>query len=162
MHKQKITHRDLKPENLLCQYNDDGSFDIKLTDFGFATAFKADQKMSLSLGSPLYMSPELCAEKEYDHRVDVWAVGVIGYILLSGMPPFFGKSKDQIYHAIINSKVSFDNSVWDNISEEAIDFVKGCFIKDFSQRPEVDDLLNHKWLEEAFEKSNTVDPKTQL
>ena len=69
---------------------DSEKVNVKLTDFGFATTFKAGEKLDLSLGSPLYMAPELVEEKEYDNRVDVWSVGVIAYILLSGMPPFHG------------------------------------------------------------------------
>ena len=67
MHERQITHRDMKPENLLCEVEDDNKkINVKLTDFGFACFFKAGQKLDLSLGSPLYMAPELCAEEEYD------------------------------------------------------------------------------------------------
>ena len=101
MHSQGITHRDLKPENLLCEPSDGNQeINVKLTDFGFACFYQKDQKLELSLGSPLYMAPELCAEEEYDQRVDVWSTGVIAYILLSGMPPFVGQSKEKIYASI--------------------------------------------------------------
>ena len=100
MHKKNITHRDLKPENLLCEKTDDGQISVKLTDFGFACTFQPGQKLSLSLGSPLYMAPELCAETDYNEKVDVWSAGVIAYILITGKPPFIGKSKDQIYDKI--------------------------------------------------------------
>jgi serine/threonine protein kinase len=84
--QQGIVHRDVKPDNLLISANGH----IKLTDFGFATKFKKGEKLDLSLGSPLYMAPELVLEEDYDNRVDVWSAGVIAYILLSGMPPFIG------------------------------------------------------------------------
>ena len=87
-------HRDLKPENLMCEETDDGKIVIKLTDFGFATHFDPDQPQTLSLGSPLYMAPELCLERQYDKKVDVWAVGVILYVLLTGCAPFSGTSKE--------------------------------------------------------------------
>ena len=80
--------------------DDNKKISVKLTDFGFACFFKPDAKLELSLGSPLYMAPELCAEEEYDQRVDCWSTGVIAYILLTGMPPFVGKDKDGIYSAI--------------------------------------------------------------
>ena len=96
-----MMHRDLKPENLLVQDSADSNrINVKLTDFGFATSFKKGEKQDLSLGSPLYMSPELVKEEEYDNRVDIWSTGVITYILLSGMPPFIGNDKDGIYNAI--------------------------------------------------------------
>lgn len=84
MHKQNVTHRDLKLENLMCTSEDAKDFQIKLTDFGFATFFDPKSKMALTLGSPLYMAPELCKMKEYDERVDIFSLGTIVYIMLSG------------------------------------------------------------------------------
>ena len=84
MHQKNITHRDLKPENLLCELSDDSEISVKLTDFGFACHYRSDEKLTLSLGSPLYMAPELCAEVEYDEKVDVWSSAVILYILITG------------------------------------------------------------------------------
>ena len=95
MHKKNIMHRDLKPENLLCEENaDDVNNDeiyVKLTDFGFATKYDPNNKQTLSLGSPMYMAPELVKEEPYDYKVDCWATGVITYILLTGAPPFYDR-----------------------------------------------------------------------
>jgi serine/threonine protein kinase len=82
-------HRDLKPENILCEENaddlDNNNIWIKLTDFGFAIKYDPDHpQQTLSLGSPLYMAPELVREIAYDNKVDVWSVGVITFILMSG------------------------------------------------------------------------------
>ena len=97
-------HRDLKPENLLVQDSSDSNrIDVKLTDFGFATSFKKGEMQDLTLGSPLYKSPELVREEKYDNRVDIWSTGVITYILLCGKPPFIENNKtdiDGIYEAI--------------------------------------------------------------
>ena len=68
-----------------------------MTDFGFARVFNPDEGLSDVLGSPLYMAPEIIKEIKYDFRVDVWSVGIIAYILLSGGPPFRGKSKAEIF-----------------------------------------------------------------
>lgn len=97
MHGLNIMHRDLKPENLLCEKNDDGQVMVKLTDFGFATYFDPDKPQTLSLGSPLYMAPELCNETQYDNKVDVWATGIITFALLTGTAPFSGRNKQEIY-----------------------------------------------------------------
>lgn len=102
-----ISHRDLKPENLLCEDGDENTITVKLTDFGFACFFTPGEKKDLSLGSPLYMAPELCSEDEYDKRVDVWSTGVITYVLLSGQPPFLGNSKEEIYKAVIKNEHKF-------------------------------------------------------
>ena len=100
MHGQQIMHRDLKPENIMCEESESGELVVKLTDFGFATYYDPDQPQTLSLGSPLYMAPELCNESEYNHKVDVWALGVITYVLLTGTAPFMGRTKDEIYNQI--------------------------------------------------------------
>ena len=90
-------HRDLKPENIMCEESEDGQLVVKLTDFGFATYYDPDQPQTLSLGSPLYMAPELCNETQYDNKVDVWATGIITFALLTGTAPFSGRNKQEIY-----------------------------------------------------------------
>jgi len=72
------------------------NFTVKLTDFGFACFFDPSHKMDLSLGTPLYMAPELINDKEYDEKVDVWALGCIVYILLTGSPPFGGDNREEM------------------------------------------------------------------
>ena len=81
------------------------------------------------LGSPLYMAPEIVQEQAYDAKVDIWSVGVIAHIMLSGRPPFFGKSKQEIYKAIVNKKPDFGR-VLDSLSPEAIQFTMKCLKKD--------------------------------
>ena len=85
-------HRDLKPENLLCEEDDDGEIVIKLTDFGFATRFGEERKETIQVGSPLYMAPELYDQVEHNNKVDIWATGVMTYVLLTGSPPFDGRN----------------------------------------------------------------------
>mmetsp|Transcript_8981 Transcript_8981/g.6320 ORF Transcript_8981/g.6320 Transcript_8981/m.6320 type:complete len:87 (+) Transcript_8981:658-918(+) len=86
MHKRNIVHRDLKPENIMCQLDD--SFTVKLTDFGFASYIDPDKKTKLFCGSPLFIAPEIILGKRYDYKVDIWSIGVILYLLLSGKTPF--------------------------------------------------------------------------
>jgi len=121
MHKANITHRDMKLENLLCQ-NDD-SLNVKITDFGFACHFDPNQDMNLSLGSPLYMAPEIVDHKPYNNSVDIWSIGVITYIILSGKPPFSGPSKDDIFNSIRYNEPYFGGSTWGNLSDDAKNFV---------------------------------------
>ena len=132
-------HRDLKPENLLCEQNDEGKFMIKLTDFGFATHFSETRKHHLSLGSPLYMAPELCREQSYDNKVDVWAVGVIVYVLLTGKPPFSGRSKEEIYRKICRNEP--DQTKLANASDQAKTIIEACLKKNPAERPTMSDLL---------------------
>ena len=86
----KISHRDIKLENVLC----DGEV-VKLTDFSFAAHFKPNEQFELPLGTPHYMSPEIVCQEEYDHRCDTWAVGILTYILLFGVPPFNSVKNDR-------------------------------------------------------------------
>ena len=99
MHEKSIMHRDLKLENILCEEQqptnqtskENSKIIVKLTDFGFATHYDpiSDKKLS-PLGSPHYMAPEVIRYDAYDHKVDVWAVGIIAFILLRGERPFNG------------------------------------------------------------------------
>ena len=94
MHKQNIIHRDLKPENILIESDKI----VKLADFGFAVLNKGGEGgQTRVLGSPLYMAPEIIRGESYGSAVDIWAVGVITCILLTGRPPFYGKSKRAIF-----------------------------------------------------------------
>ena len=136
MHNLNIMHRDIKPENLLCEQNDNGDIVIKLTDFGFATHFNEDSKHTLSLGSPLYMAPELCNGTKYDSKVDVWSVGVIVYVLLAGTWPFCGQKKDEIYRKINQDPVDYSKLLI--ASDSVKDFIAACMQKDPESRPTID------------------------
>ena len=89
-----VTHRDLKLENIMVEIEKkaDGTAEIicKVTDFGFAVAMDPSGKETLSLGTPSYMAPEIVLRKAYDKSVDIWALGVMVYVILTGMPPFRG------------------------------------------------------------------------
>jgi serine/threonine protein kinase len=88
LHSKCIAHRDLKLENLLFMSENQENLYVKLIDFGFASKFNPDEGMTLVLGSPLYMAPELVNRQAYSEKVDVWALGCITYLLLSGQTPF--------------------------------------------------------------------------
>ena len=88
MHKQKIMHRDLKPENIL--YDNESKL-LKIIDFGTAKEFEENEKQKLLVGTPYYIAPEVI-NGDYNEKCDVWSCGVILFILLSGTPPFGGKS----------------------------------------------------------------------
>jgi calcium-dependent protein kinase len=98
MHKKNIVHRDIKPENILMESKDIANLNIKITDFGFAKCYDPREGgLNESLGSPMYMAPEIIKNLPYDTKVDIWSLGVVSYILLSGKPPFTGKTKQDIF-----------------------------------------------------------------
>ena len=113
MHKQNYLHRDLKLENVMVdvQKKEDGSNEIvcKLTDFGFAMILEQNQKTKQKLGTPRYMAPELVSGKRYDSKVDLWALGVLAYILLSdGKFPFEGRSIMALNNSIRTARPNYD------------------------------------------------------
>jgi serine/threonine protein kinase len=99
MHKKNIVHRDIKPENVLLESNDMSKLVVKITDFGFAKCYDPQGFDGLEdvLGSPLYMAPEIVKKLKYDTKVDIWSLGILSYIIISGKPPFPGKNKDEIF-----------------------------------------------------------------
>ena len=80
---------------------------LKLTDFGFATFLNPAKGETQVLGSPLYMAPEIVSQQTYNSKVDIWSIGVLTHILLSGCPPFFGKTKQDIYKSILEGHPKF-------------------------------------------------------
>lgn len=100
------------------------------------------------------MAPELVDEIKYDNRVDVWAFGVITYILLSGLPPFGGGSKDEIYESILHKKPDFSSAHWNKVSKPCINFITQCLQKDYTLRPNFSELLNHEWIKSKKENAN--------
>ena len=92
--------------------------------------------MDLILGTPLYMAPELCSEAdEYDLKVDVWSIGCITHLLLTGKLPFDGESVDEIKSKVVNHELNFEEELWLKVSKLAIEFIKKCLNKEANNRP---------------------------
>lgn len=102
----------------------------------------------MEVESPLYLAPELCEDKEYDERVDVWSLGVIIFTLLSGQPPFGGESKEEIQWNIVNAELVFDPDAWERVSSNATDFCLKCLNRNWQERPRVEQLFEHAWIKE--------------
>ena len=142
-HANDLVHKDLKPENILLEKKKDiGS--IKIIDFGTAQKFEKDKKMTEVIGTPYYVAPEVL-EGSYDEKCDIWGVGVIMFILLSGVPPFNGKDDDAILRAVKKGKYEFRPDKWNNVSSEAKDLISLMLILDPDQRISASDALEHEW-----------------
>ena len=117
----------MKPENILLVSKDKDNFEIKISDLGFAQEFDKNGKgMTLVLGSPLYMAPELINRAPYTEKIDVWSLGVITYQLLSGKTPFESRNLKKIDWNILNKDVKFQNTkteTWSDISDNAKHFI---------------------------------------
>ena len=145
-HKQNIVHRDLKPENILLEANKE--FDqIKIIDFGTSLVYSPERNLDEKLGTPYYIAPEVL-NKNYNEKCDIWSAGVITYILLSGMPPFNGQSDQDIMNKVRAGQFSFDDRVWQTISENAKSFIRSLLTYDVSARPSAETALMHPWLTE--------------
>lgn len=145
-HDKGIVHRDLKPENILLVSR--SSSPIKLADFGLATYIKPGQTLHVTVGSPFYIAPEVLAGG-YNQAADVWSAGVILYILLSGMPPFWGKTKSTIFDAVRAANLCFHSDIWDHISVSAKDLISGMLCFDPSKRLTAAQVLAHSWTTET-------------
>ncbi|XP_063238454.1 serine/threonine-protein kinase fused [Bacillus rossius redtenbacheri] len=139
LHSHRILHRDLKPQNVLMA----ASGTAKLCDFGFARNMSAGTHVLTSIkGTPLYMAPELVAERPYDHAADLWSLGCVVYELLVGYPPFCTTSILHLVHLIKNEQVLWPGFV----SPECKDFLQGLLEKDPSKRLSWPELLEHPYL----------------
>jgi calcium-dependent protein kinase len=105
-HERHLVHRDLKPENILLDRSAGKNLSIKIIDFGTAKAFVPDSKMHQLLGTPFYIAPEVLMG-DYNEKCDVWSCGVILYILLSGTPPFFGKTDKEVMRAVKKGQFTY-------------------------------------------------------
>ncbi|XP_068940659.1 serine/threonine-protein kinase DCLK3 [Petaurus breviceps papuanus] len=161
MHDQKIVHRDLKPENLLVQRNPDKSSTLKLADFGLAK--HVVKPLFTVCGTPTYVAPEILSEKGYGLEVDMWAAGVILYILLCGFPPFRSQERDQeeLFAIIQQGHFDFLSPYWDNISEAAKDLVRQLLVVDPKKRYTAHQVLEHPWIK-ATGKASPVRLQAQV
>eukprot|EP00727_Mastigamoeba_balamuthi_P004402 m51a1_g13960 putative myosin light chain (392) ;mRNA; f:952637-954663 len=124
MHQQNIAHRDLKPENVLLQYTSRGT-EIKISDFGLAKDFGIEA-MRTVCGSPDYVAPEVLFGNEYGCPCDVWSLGVMLYVLLSGYLPFHDSSQsfEELYDRISRADFSFDKPIWDRVGEQPKEMIR--------------------------------------
>ena len=143
-HNNGIAHRDLKPENLL--YLKEGSEEdnpIKIADFGLSQSINLKKMLSSKVGTSYYISPETLAGN-YNEKCDIWSIGIILYILLSGEPPFNGPSDGIILAKIKTYKYNFPESKWKNISIEAKDLILKMLIQE-DKRLSASQVLQHPW-----------------
>ncbi|XP_074469899.1 serine/threonine-protein kinase DCLK3 [Sebastes fasciatus] len=146
MHCKSIVHRDLKPENLLIEHVDAGICRLKLGDFGLAMV--VTEPVFTICGTPTYVAPEILCETGYGVAVDVWALGVILYILLCGFPPFRSRDRDQeeLFGLIKQGQLHFLSPYWDTISEDARGLVRALLQPDPTVRLTAEQTLLHPWV----------------
>ncbi|EED92104.1 predicted protein, partial [Thalassiosira pseudonana CCMP1335] len=143
LHKCNIVHRDIKPENVLFATKQRDS-QIKLIDFGLSQIHKVgDPLMTEAVGTPYYMCPEQLT-RNYDRSCDLWAIGVVTFILLAGHPPFAGDDSE-IFRAIRSGHYVYYPERWRGISDGAKHFVDSLLNRDPKERPTATEALEHLW-----------------
>ncbi|CAO1944689.1 unnamed protein product [Urochloa humidicola] len=152
-HSLGVIHRDLKPENFLLLSKDENA-PLKATDFGLSVFFKQGEVFKDIVGSAYYIAPEVL-KRSYGPEADIWSIGVILYILLCGVPPFWAESEHGIFNAILRGQVDFSSDPWPRISPIAKDLVKKMLTTDPRKRISAYDVLNHPWIKEDGEAPDT-------
>ncbi|XP_058985874.1 serine/threonine-protein kinase GL21140 isoform X2 [Musca domestica] len=146
LHSMSIVHRDIKPENLLVELDDSGNVIVlKLADFGLAC--EVTEPLYAVCGTPTYVAPEILMETGYGLKIDVWAAGIILYILLCGFPPFVSPDNQQepLFDAIISGIYEFPDPYWSGIGNGVRDLIANMLQSDPDVRFTSEDILDHYW-----------------
>ncbi|XP_076747633.1 calcium/calmodulin-dependent protein kinase type II delta chain isoform X19 [Maylandia zebra] len=146
IHQHDIVHRDLKPENLLLASKMKGAA-VKLADFGLAIEVQGEQQAWFGFaGTPGYLSPEVLRKDPYGKPVDIWACGVILYILLVGYPPFWDEDQHKLYQQIKAGAYDFPSPEWDTVTPEAKNLINQMLTINPAKRITADQALKHPWV----------------
>ncbi|CAM0942639.1 unnamed protein product [Alopecurus aequalis] len=159
-HSLGVMHRDLKPENFLLKDkgDDNDNINLKAIDFGLSVFFKPGQIFSDVVGSPYYVAPEVLC-KHYGPEADVWTAGVIVYILLSGVPPFWAETQQGIFDAVLKGAIDFDSDPWPTISDSAKDLIRKMLRSPPVDRITAHQVLCHPWIiENGVAPDKPLDP----
>uniref|UniRef100_A0A0N5AAL1 Protein kinase domain-containing protein n=1 Tax=Syphacia muris TaxID=451379 RepID=A0A0N5AAL1_9BILA len=147
IHSKHIVHLDIKPENIMCVSQTSNR--IKLIDFGLAQYYDGSSNLLFMAGTPEFVAPEVVKYEPLDFHTDMWSIGVITYILLSGISPFLGETLVETYCAVGKGEWEFDEECFEGISNEAKDFITKLLVYDQKQRMLPADCLQHPWIVQA-------------
>lgn len=145
LHDRNIAHLDLKPQNLLLSLQDCCD-DIKLCDFGISKVLMPGVSVREILGTVDYVAPEVLSYEPIGLSTDIWSVGVLAYVLLSGFSPFGADDKQQTFLNISQCTLSFEPEHFEDVSSAAIDFIKSALIVNPRNRPNIHEMLDHPWI----------------
>ncbi|XP_057698166.1 myosin light chain kinase 3 isoform X2 [Corythoichthys intestinalis] len=144
MHRMYILHLDLKPENILCVSR--ATNKIKIIDFGLARRYKPREKLKVNFGTPEFLAPEVINYEFVSFPTDMWSLGVITYMLLSGLSPFLGDDDNETLNNILACQWNFEEEEFTDVSEEAKDFITRLLVKSKNWRMSATESLRHPWL----------------
>ena len=146
MHSFGVVHRDLKPENVLMTSTDEDS-DIRILDFGLSKILGPYEKCDEPYGTLTYCAPEIIVDEPYSKPVDLWSLGVMTYLMVSGKLPFNSEDENEIARQVVYDEPNYTrNPIWKTISAECLDFIKRLLDKDQNKRMTIKEVLEHKWI----------------
>ncbi|XP_071952738.1 death-associated protein kinase 1-like [Antedon mediterranea] len=160
LHSKNICHLDLKPENIMMQSAN--CTKIKLIDFGLSRLLSSEEEIRTMLGTPEFIAPEVVNYEPLGCATDMWAIGVITYILLSGASPFLGDDQQETYQNIACVDYEFDDEYFSGTSELAKDFIMKLLVKDCSKRSTVEECLQHPWIKPVSEEQDEIRRQSQV
>jgi serine/threonine protein kinase len=152
MHRQKIVHH-LKPENIMCHTRT--SHEIKIIDFGLAKKL-TDVPVCVLFGTPEFVAPEIINYEPIGTETDMWSLGVICYVLLSGLSPFMGETDAETFANITRAYYDFDDDAFNAVSQNARDFISSLLVKRKENRMSAEESLKHRWLDPSSHKETVV------
>lgn len=144
-HSNGIIHRDVKPENLLLASKEKGA-SVKLADFGLAVEAMDGKHYYGFAGTPGYLSPEVLRKEPYSYAVDIWACGVVLYILLVGYPPFWDDDQRRMFELIKRGKYEYPSPEWDSVTTAAKELIDKMLTLDQNKRITAEEALKHPWI----------------
>lgn len=145
MHSQQVVHLDMKPENILCVSKTGNR--IKLIDFGLARQLNLNESLRVMFGTPDFAAPEVLAYDIVSFATDMWSVGVICYVLLSGLSPFMGNNDIETMANVTKATYDFDDKAFEPISDLAKDFISKLLVREQGKRLKPNECLQHPWLQ---------------
>ncbi|XP_017120303.1 serine/threonine-protein kinase PLK4 [Drosophila elegans] len=159
IHGNGIVHLDLKPENILVLTQKGNR--IKIIDFGLARKFDPDKRLRVLFGTPEFVAPEVVNFDCISYGTDMWSVGVICYVLISGLSPFMGENDIETMSNVTIAKYDFEDECFNGISPECLDFIAKLLAKDLGTRMTAAECMKHKWLQQRPATAATATPITK-
>ena len=153
LHKKGFVHRDLKPENICLESNST----IKIIDFGTARKFTKGKKLRQVIGTPFYMAPEIFNDLKYNEKADMWSLGIVLYILLTGKAPYYGNDDEKIINQVKKGNYNKKLLVEAKVSKQAITLLEKLLTMNPKKRLSAEEALQDPWILKNVDKRNQID-----
>ncbi|KAM9416407.1 serine/threonine-protein kinase 17A-like [Salvelinus alpinus] len=155
LHRNNMVHLDLKPQNILLT-SDALLGDIKIVDFGLSRMVSSSQELREIMGTPEYVAPEILNYEPISTATDMWSIGVLAYVMLTGISPFLGEDKQETFLNISQINISYQEEELEHVDQAAITFIKALLIKEPQNRATAEECLQHQWLQPKEKKEAEV------